>query len=72
MIAGSATECQRNQLLACGLSLTYLLYLDDILPAHLRYRTIPGSHKGLIYPQWQDGGFTGAVDNQVLNQQANS
>lgn len=46
-------------------SVACLVFLDDITSAHGPLRTVPGSHKGPIYSHWQDGRFTGAVDDEV-------
>jgi hypothetical protein len=52
--------------------ITAMLFLDDIDsdidsdigPA----RVVPGSHRGELYSLWQDGRFSGAVDDAVASQ----
>lgn len=46
-------------------SVACLLFLDDVTTEHGPLRTVLGSHKGPIYSHWQDGRFTGAVDDAV-------
>lgn len=44
---------------------TAMLFLDDVVPENGPARIMPGSHRGPLYSLWQDGVFTGAVDDSV-------
>lgn len=47
--------------------ITCLLFIDDVTLENGPLEVIPGSHKGPIYSHWQNGTFTGSVDDSVLN-----
>lgn len=46
--------------------ITCLLFVDDVTLENGPLEVIPGSHKGPIYSHWQNGTFTGAVDDSVM------
>ena len=46
--------------------ITCLLFLDEVTTENGPLEVIPGSHKGPLYSHWQDGTFTGAVDEQIV------
>ena len=48
--------------------ITAMLFLDDIDSDIGPARVVPGSHRGELYSLWQDGSFTGAVDDSVARQ----
>jgi ectoine hydroxylase-related dioxygenase (phytanoyl-CoA dioxygenase family) len=45
--------------------ITAMLFLDTITSEIGPARVVPGSHRGPLYSLWQDGIFTGAVDDEV-------
>ena len=45
--------------------MTVLFFLDDVTLDNGPLEVVPGSHKGEIYSLWQNGIFTGAVDEKV-------
>ena len=45
--------------------ITAMLFLDTITSEIGPARVVPGSHRGPLYSLWQDGIFTGAVDDKV-------
>jgi len=47
-----------------------LYFLNDVTLENGPLQVVPGSHKGKIYSLWQDGVFTGAVDDEVESQNA--
>lgn len=48
--------------------ITAMLFLDDIDSDIGPARMVPGSHRGELYSLWQDGRFSGAVDDAVASQ----
>ncbi len=48
--------------------ITAMLFLDDIDSDIGPARVVPGSHRGELYSLWQDGRFSGAVDDAVAGQ----
>lgn len=44
---------------------TALLMVDDVTPENGPLEVVPGSHKGALHPIWQDGVFTGAIDDAI-------
>ena len=42
-----------------------MLFLDDVSRDNGPLRVVPGSHRGPLHTLWQDGVFTGAVDDAV-------
>ena len=46
--------------------ITCLLFVDDVTLENGPLEVIPGSHKGPIHSHWQDGRFTGAVTDDVV------
>ena len=48
--------------------ITAMLFLDDIDSEIGPARVVLGSHRGELYSLWQDGCFTGAVDDSVARQ----
>lgn len=47
--------------------ITAMLFLDDIDSEIGPARVVPGSHRGELYSLWQDGRFSGAVDDAVAS-----
>ena len=45
--------------------ITALLFLDDISHDIGPLRVVPGSHRGELHSLWQDGKFSGAVDDAI-------
>ncbi|WP_295478262.1 phytanoyl-CoA dioxygenase family protein [uncultured Pseudomonas sp.] len=45
---------------------TALLMVSEVTPQNGPLTVIRGSHKGPLWSHWQDGRFTGAVDDQVV------
>ena len=45
---------------------TALLMVSEVTPENGPLTVIPGSHKGPLWSHWQDGRFTGAVDDGVV------
>lgn len=50
--------------------ITCLLFIDDVTLENGPLEVLPGSHKGLIHSHWHQGVFTGAVDNDVIENKA--
>ena len=48
---------------------TALLFIDEVTLKNGPLEVLPGTHKGPIFSHWQNGAFTGAVDNHILNGQ---
>lgn len=48
--------------------ITALLCLDDVTLENGPLEVVPGTHKGPIYSLWHNGVFTGAVDDQVVEE----
>lgn len=46
---------------------TALLMISEVTPENGPLQVIPGSHKGPLYSHWQDGNFTGAVEDDVVD-----
>lgn len=46
--------------------ITALLMQDDVTEDNGPLQVVPGSHRGKIHDLWQDGMFTGAVDDKLL------
>jgi ectoine hydroxylase-related dioxygenase (phytanoyl-CoA dioxygenase family) len=45
--------------------ITAMLFLDDVSHDNGPARIVPGSHRGPLYSLWQEGVFTGAVEESV-------
>ncbi|ONN70524.1 phytanoyl-CoA dioxygenase family protein [Pseudomonas oryzihabitans] len=45
---------------------TALLMVSEVTPENGPLTVIPGSHRGPLWSHWQDGRFTGAVDDGVV------
>ncbi|MDR6680579.1 phytanoyl-CoA dioxygenase family protein [Pseudomonas oryzihabitans] len=45
---------------------TALLMVSEVTPENGPLTVIPGSHKGPLWSHWQDGRFTGSVDDSVV------
>ncbi|POW60711.1 restriction endonuclease subunit S [Candidatus Pantoea alvi] len=45
---------------------TALLMVSEVTPENGPLNVVPGSHKGPLYSHWQNGRFTGAVDQTVV------
>ena len=50
---------------------TVLYFLDDVTLENGPLEVVPKSHKGDIYSLWQDGVFTGAVNQAIENKYRN-
>lgn len=48
--------------------ITALLFVDDVTLENGPLEVVPGSHKGPLYTLWHNGVFTGAVDDEVVEQ----
>lgn len=48
---------------------TALLMVSEVTPENGPLTVIPGSHRGPLWSHWQDGRFTGAVDDGVVAEQ---
>lgn len=48
--------------------ITALLMVSDVTPENGPLNVIPGSHKGPLWSHWQEGRFTGTVDDTVVAQ----
>ena len=48
--------------------ITALLFVDEVTLENGPLEVVPGSHKGPLYTLWHDGVFTGAVDDEVVEQ----
>ena len=48
--------------------ITALLFVDDVTLQNGPLEVVPGTHKGPLYSLWHDGVFTGAVDDQVVQE----
>ena len=46
--------------------MTVLYFLDDVTLDNGPLEVVPGTHKGPLYSHWQNGIFTGAVDDKVM------
>lgn len=46
--------------------ITALLMVSEVTPENGPLNVIPGSHKGPLWSHWQDGRFTGAVEDEVV------
>ncbi|MBX2869878.1 MAG: phytanoyl-CoA dioxygenase family protein [Acidiferrobacterales bacterium] len=42
-----------------------LYFLNEVTPENGPLQVVPGSHKGNLYDLWQDGVFTGAVNDEI-------
>ena len=49
---------------------TILYFLDDLTDDNGPLEVVPGSHRGPLHGHWQDGVFTGAVDDEVAAEAA--
>lgn len=49
--------------------ITCLLFIDDVTIENGPLEVIPGSHTGPLYSHWQNGVFTGSIDDSVIAQQ---
>jgi hypothetical protein len=47
---------------------TALLMISEVTPQNGPLNVIPGSHKGPLWSHWHDQRFTGAVDDQVVEE----
>lgn len=47
---------------------TALLFVDDVTLENGPLEVVPGSHKGPLYTLWHDGVFTGAVADEIVEQ----
>lgn len=45
---------------------TALLMVSEVTPENGPLTVIPGSHRGPLWSHWQDGRFSGAVDDEVV------
>jgi ectoine hydroxylase-related dioxygenase (phytanoyl-CoA dioxygenase family) len=52
--------------------ITALLMVSEVTPENGPLNVIPGSHKGPLWSHWQDGRFTGAVEDEVVESQCQS
>jgi ectoine hydroxylase-related dioxygenase (phytanoyl-CoA dioxygenase family) len=52
--------------------ITCLLFIDDVTLENGPLEVIPGSHKGPLHSHWQDGVFTGAVDESIIEKDRNA
>jgi phytanoyl-CoA hydroxylase len=46
--------------------ITVLYFLDDVIPENGPLEVVPGTHTGPLYDHWQNGVFTGCVDDDVV------
>lgn len=49
--------------------ITCLLFIDDVTIENGPLEVIPGSHIGPLYSHWQNGVFTGSIEDSVIAQQ---
>jgi len=49
--------------------ITCLLFVDEVTLENGPLEVLPGTHKGPLYSHWQNGVFTGAVDNSIIEPQ---
>lgn len=43
--------------------------ISDVTPENGPLNVVPGSHKGPLWSHWQEGRFTGSVDDEVVSAQ---
>jgi len=72
-LPGSATEVKWHQdfpfePMTNDDMITCLLFIDDVTLENGPLEVLPGSHKGPLYSHWHDGVFTGAVDDEIINE----
>ncbi len=46
--------------------ITALLMVSEVTPENGPLNVVPGSHQGPLWSHWQEGRFTGAVDDEVV------
>ena len=46
--------------------ITALLMVSEVTPENGPLNVVPGSHQGPLWSHWQEGRFTGAVDDDVV------
>lgn len=46
--------------------ITALLMVSEVTPENGPLNVVPGSHQGPLWTHWQEGRFTGAVDDEVV------
>jgi len=49
--------------------ITCLLFVDDVTLENGPLEVLPGTHKGPLYSHWNNGVFTGAVDEKIVQEQ---
>jgi len=49
--------------------ITCLLFVDDVTLENGPLEVLPGTHKGPLYSHWNNGVFTGAVDDKIIEPQ---
>ena len=49
--------------------ITALLMVSEVTPENGPLNVVPGSHQGPLWSHWQEGRFTGAVDDEVVTAQ---
>jgi ectoine hydroxylase-related dioxygenase (phytanoyl-CoA dioxygenase family) len=47
---------------------TALLHIDDVSDENGCMRMVPGSHRGPVFPTWEDGVFTGMAAKQIRDE----
>ena len=72
-LPGSATEVKFHQDFAFQPMtnddlVTALLFIDEVTEENGPLEVVPGTHKGPILSHWQDGRFTGAITDEVLEE----
>lgn len=46
--------------------ITALLFLNDVTPENGPLKVVPGTHKGKLHSHWQNGQFTGAIEDSEI------
>lgn len=72
-LPGSATEVKFHQDFAFQPMtnddlVTALLFIDEVTDENGPLEVVPGTHKGPILSHWQDGRFTGAITDEMLEE----
>lgn len=48
--------------------MTVLFFIDEVTEANGPLEVVPGTHTGPLYEHWQNGVFTGSVDEKIVNE----